>query len=278
MRPVGHGVIYAGIATAMSGFALIAYAWGKVAALLNVALQLPYVVSGGFTGVALIIVGMALVNIEVKRADAARRDRQLTQIADALRALAASSVEGAEEEDTARFSVRSAPPVPATPYRWDAAHTATWIGMAMTVAGFAALAIAWRGVAAQLAVPLQVPYALSGGIGGLALIGTGAAIATAQANRAAGAVERHHLGALRSASADMAGVLGTSSSHGSVAEDLVVPGRSTYHLATCPVAARLADTSQVPKGVAQERGLRACGRCQPAGTGERAATARASHR
>ena len=41
---------------------------------------------------------------------------------------------------------------------------------ALVVAGFAAMVLAWRGAAATLDVPVQVPYLVSGGIGGLALL------------------------------------------------------------------------------------------------------------
>ena len=45
---------YVGIAVVAIGFALIGIAWAKVAALTNVALQLPYVVSAGISGLAVV--------------------------------------------------------------------------------------------------------------------------------------------------------------------------------------------------------------------------------
>ena len=55
-----------------------------MAALLNVALQLPYIVSGGFTGLGLILVGLMVINVATKRQDSAERTRQLTELRELL--------------------------------------------------------------------------------------------------------------------------------------------------------------------------------------------------
>ena len=55
-----------------------------MAALLDVSLQLPYIVSGGFTALALILVGLMVINIATKRQDAAERSRQLTELRELL--------------------------------------------------------------------------------------------------------------------------------------------------------------------------------------------------
>ena len=76
--------VWAGVVLCAAGFGLLVYTWGRVAGLLNVALQLPYVVSGGFTAIGLILVGLALVNIASKRQDAAERSRQLSELRELL--------------------------------------------------------------------------------------------------------------------------------------------------------------------------------------------------
>ena len=76
--------IWAGVVLCAAGFILLVYTWGRVAALLNVALQLPYIVSGGFTGIGLILVGLTVINIATKRQDAAERTRQLTELRELL--------------------------------------------------------------------------------------------------------------------------------------------------------------------------------------------------
>ena len=79
---------YVGIAVAVAGFALIAFAWSKVAGIAdNVALQLPYLVSGGLTGLGLVMVGVTIVNVAAKRRDGLLRQQQTELLADALREL-----------------------------------------------------------------------------------------------------------------------------------------------------------------------------------------------
>ena len=76
---------YIGIGIAAVGFVLIAYAWGKVAGIAdNVALQMPYLVSGGLTGLGLVMVGVTIVNVAAKRRDAQERQQQTQLLADAL--------------------------------------------------------------------------------------------------------------------------------------------------------------------------------------------------
>jgi hypothetical protein len=76
--------LYAGMAVVAVGFALIGFAWAKIAGLLAVALQMPYLVSAGFTGLALVMVGLVIVAIAARRRDAADRTRQLERLTSIL--------------------------------------------------------------------------------------------------------------------------------------------------------------------------------------------------
>ena len=75
---------WAGLASAALGFALLAFGWGRVAGLTNVALQVPYVISAGFTGLGLIAVGCTAVAVQARRQDAAARDRRLGELEEVL--------------------------------------------------------------------------------------------------------------------------------------------------------------------------------------------------
>src|SRR4051812_38985928 len=87
--------IYAGIAIAAIGFALIAFAWSKVAGIAdNVALQMPYLVSGGLTGLGLVMVGVTVINVAAKRRDARLREQQTQLLADALHELRSALDDG----------------------------------------------------------------------------------------------------------------------------------------------------------------------------------------
>lgn len=90
LRPLSPVPTYVGIAVAALGFVLIAVAWGQVAGETNVALQVPYLVSGGLTGLALVIVGVTVISVAARRRDAALREQQTALLADALRELSAA--------------------------------------------------------------------------------------------------------------------------------------------------------------------------------------------
>jgi hypothetical protein len=77
-------LVWTGIVVAAAGFVLIAVAWGQIAATLNVGLQMPWLVSAGFTGLGVILVGLTIVNAAVRHQDAVERRRQLEAIERAL--------------------------------------------------------------------------------------------------------------------------------------------------------------------------------------------------
>jgi hypothetical protein len=70
--------------------------------------------------------------------------------------------------------------------------------------GFVAMAIAWRGAAARISVAEQVPYIVSGAMGGLALVVFSLAVLVVQVRRRAEAIRRADLGRVRAAVADLA--------------------------------------------------------------------------
>ena len=88
LRPLSPVPTYVGIAVAALGFVVIAFAWGKVAGITeSVALQLPYLLSGGLVGLALVMTGLTVVSVAARRRDAVLREQQTQLLADALREL-----------------------------------------------------------------------------------------------------------------------------------------------------------------------------------------------
>lgn len=88
LPPLSPIPTYVGIAITVIGFAVIAFAWGKVAGIAdNVALQMPYLVSGGLAGLGLVMVGVTVINVAAKRRDSQLRQQQTQLLADALREL-----------------------------------------------------------------------------------------------------------------------------------------------------------------------------------------------
>ena len=67
---------------------------------------------------------------------------------------------------------------------------------AVVIAGFVAIWLGYRGVAPLGVVPFQVPYLVSGGFVGLALIGTALGLLSVHCNRVEEAEERRLLAEL----------------------------------------------------------------------------------
>ena len=89
----------------------------------------------------------------------------------------------------------------------DAWQRSTALAAVLVVAGFVAITIAWVGVSATLIVPTQVAFAVSGGIGGFALVGAGIALLEVQRRRYTAAQERHELVAFATELGDIAELL-----------------------------------------------------------------------
>lgn len=89
--------VVAGVVLVVAGLGLIAYTWGRVAGLLLIPLQLPYILSGGMTGLGLVLVGMTVINVAVRRQDGARRDERVEQLASVLHSLAAALADPSDD-------------------------------------------------------------------------------------------------------------------------------------------------------------------------------------
>lgn len=87
LDPASPALTWIGLGLAALGFLVIAYAWGEVAALVDVSRQLPYVVSGGLSGLGLVMIGMTVVTVAAKRQDGAERARQVEELTAVLREL-----------------------------------------------------------------------------------------------------------------------------------------------------------------------------------------------
>ena len=73
------GVILAGI-----GLLAVAFGWNGAASQLSVTAQIPYLLSGGFLGLGLVVIGGAMMVVTAAREDRARLEAKLDQLVDAL--------------------------------------------------------------------------------------------------------------------------------------------------------------------------------------------------
>lgn len=79
-RLAACALTYLGIALVLAGFAAIGVSWDRAAGLDYIQGQFPYFVSGGLTGIGLVVVGVALMGIDVMRRDAAVQSAQLERL------------------------------------------------------------------------------------------------------------------------------------------------------------------------------------------------------
>ena len=73
----------------------------------------------------------------------------------------------------------------------------TLVLAAVAAAGFGGIALGWRGTAATLFVVLQLPWVVSGGLAGIALLGAALALLMTHLDRAEAAAERSALAELQ---------------------------------------------------------------------------------
>lgn len=145
--------------------------------------------------------------------------------------------------------------------RW--AGMAGRIGMAFAAAGFVLILIAWNGAAGLDYAQGQIPYLISGGVGGLGLIVFGAALIVAESNRRDRALLERRLEELTVA----LGRLGTPAAvaapgalpHG----PLVVAGRTSFHDPSCHLVEGRDEGSYIGRAEAEESGLSPCRICNP---------------
>lgn len=82
--PASYLPTYIGVAVAVVGFALMGIAWARVAGLVDVWKQMPYLLSAGLPGLGLVMVGLVIVNVSARRQDGAARARQMAALTEAL--------------------------------------------------------------------------------------------------------------------------------------------------------------------------------------------------
>lgn len=148
--------------------------------------------------------------------------------------------------------------------RW--AGMAGRMGMGFAVAGFFVILLAWNGAASLDYTQGQVPYLISGGVGGLGLIVIGGALIVAESNRrdrAALEVQLTELVAAVERLSSGTAVTGAAAATVVAAGDLVVAGRSSYHDPSCHLVESRPDAAQMTQDQAEQAGLRPCRVCKP---------------
>jgi hypothetical protein len=145
----------------------------------------------------------------------------------------------------------------------DWAKLSNYLAFAIIGLGFLALYLGWNGAANKNCVDCQIPYLISGGMTGLALVGTGIGVLVVQnARRNKSEIEEQ----LR----DLGDVLERANGGGqrrssapTARAGQVVAGATSYHKPNCRLVEGRDDAEIVSKSEARTRGLDPCRICRP---------------
>jgi len=142
------------------------------------------------------------------------------------------------------------------------------LGIGYCLAGVALILLGWNGAASYDRVESQMPYLISGGLAGLALVIIGAALLIVQAQRANRAALESSVSDLRDAidrlieistSATTPAVSGGAAAVG----EGVVAGPSSYHRPDCHLIEDQSGLMPMMLSTAQDSGLTPCRICSP---------------
>jgi hypothetical protein len=138
------------------------------------------------------------------------------------------------------------------------------LGIGYILAGLALIFLGWNGAASYDRAESQLPYVISGGVGGLALVVVGVGLLIVQAQRANRASTEANIAELREA-VDRLAQAGTSAPRvsGGAGDVIVVASPSSYHRAGCHLIEGRTGLTPIPLPDAEARGLEACRICEP---------------
>lgn len=129
------------------------------------------------------------------------------------------------------------------------------LGLLFCLGGGTLIALGWDGSARKACVDCQVPYLISGGVGGLAIVVVGVGLLIVAQIRIESAVLAQRLDRLVKASA------GATAAVRSDASDLVLAGGSSYHRPDCRLARSQDELSTLTVTMAEAEGLVPCRVC-----------------
>ena len=176
------------------------------------------------------------------------------------------------QPEPARRPLDDDDPDPRILWRWVGKAGRPWAGWGFVVAGVIVSIVGWIGVSGEAIVAKQIPYVVSGGIGGVLLAVVGAYfLGTEELRKDSGRLDRLeqkvdelHAALLSRPDAPVITSDGASGNGSSSAPEsvLVVSGGETFHAHGCPMAAGK-ETEELAVTAATKRGLSACPLCSP---------------
>jgi hypothetical protein len=140
------------------------------------------------------------------------------------------------------------------------------LGVVYCIAGFVLIFLGWNGAASNDRVEAQMPYVVSGGIAGLALVVVGAALIVAHSLRGDRVELKASIDDLRRSIASTAPTAATPAGAPTAAPvggGEVVAGTQSYHVASCALVVGQAAATRMSAPAAVAAGLEPCRICHP---------------
>lgn len=135
-------------------------------------------------------------------------------------------------------------------------------GLGLVAVGIALIGIAYNAVASQTTLLGQMPYLVSGGLIGLALVMVGAAVLVVSSAREDRAMLELKLDQLTDAVVAMGGGMRPGALPSDVS-GLLVAGTASYHVPSCRLVDGREETQLLTPDEAERSGLKPCRVCQP---------------
>jgi hypothetical protein len=138
------------------------------------------------------------------------------------------------------------------------------LGIGYCLAGIVLIFLGWNGAASYDRVESQMPYLISGGLAGVALVILGAGLIVVQSQRAGRASVEAELAELREAVERLARAGAAAPQVSGGAGDMgVIGGASSYHRPDCRLLEGQTGVTPMTRADAVERGLTRCRICSP---------------
>lgn len=140
------------------------------------------------------------------------------------------------------------------------------LGVVYCIAGFVLIFLGWNGAASNDRVEAQMPYVVSGGIAGLALVVVGAALIVAHSLRSDRVELKAAIDDLRrsiGSAAPAAAAAAAAPTAAPVGGGEVVAGAQSYHVASCALVVDQPAATRMAAADAVAAGLEPCRICHP---------------
>lgn len=166
-------------------------------------------------------------------------------------------------------------PDPSLFWKWVGRATRPVWGWILVGLGLILIIVGYLGISREALVAKQLPYLISGGIGGLALVGFGAMlVGTEDLKRTQERIDELedlvadlHSVLLSRADAPTVSINGDSAGQHFSGESsvtlLALPGGSSYHRADCSMIQGKREAKPVTASAARRQGLKPCRLCEP---------------